>query len=186
MEKIRTMNNLAYIRGVMDGDGCVEQRKKSVTLRVIVTSHNFATAIFNAFIDIGLAPSCSERDQISSYNGYTWSNHLYDVKANCKEPCGLLQLIAQLDVTSSSNKLDYLIGFFQAEGCFRIQKYPNRECWMWQITNKDLSKLHAVQSILASLGIKSGIITKKDGISMLYVQRRTDIMKLLELGVAKK
>lgn len=178
------MNNMAYLRGIMDGDGYVNRVNANPRLELSVTSKDFATAFSNTLVMANLTPRWVERDRMYNFNGYKWSSHYYIVRATCKEL--FVQDLMNLDILSDENKLSYLIGFFQAEGCFRIQKYPDRQCWNWHITNKDLSKLRAIRSILDTLGIKSGLITKKDGISMLYVQRRTDILKLFELGVTKK
>ena len=175
---------MPYLRGIMDGDGYVNRGGTNPRLELWVTSHDFAISFSNALEVVGLIPHWRETDRTHTFNGYTWVSHYYIVRATCKER--FLQSLADLNLLSEENKFAYLIGFFQAEGCFRIQKYPNRECWMWHITNKDLSKLRTVRLILDSLGIKSGLITKKDGMSMLYVQRRADIMKLSGFGVSKK
>jgi len=179
-----TMNDIAYVRGVLDGDGFVDMYHPNPRLGLETISKGFAEAFSGALNKIGYIPRLSERDRTRTSNGYTWSWHSYQIRATCNN--FFMEELMNLNVLPEENKLSYLIGFFQSEGCFRIHKYPKRECWIWHITNKDLTRLKIIQSILNSFGIKSGLITKKDGISMLYVQRRIDITKLLELGVKKK
>jgi intein/homing endonuclease len=175
------LNELAYIKGVMDGDGYIDRHQTVPSLVLDVTSKPFADRFAEALGSQGLNIRRTEHNRTNTFNGYTFTSHFYRVRAKCSE-----DFIANMNSPATfEGNLAWLIGFFQAEGCRRVQKYPDRECHIWHITNKDKEKLSKVQSILQRLGIKSAIYTKKDGISMLCVQRRTDIEKLEALGFKK-
>lgn len=180
------MNDMAYIKGILDGDGYIEKRrfgeKSNPRIGLNVKSKTFVTLFAKALERLGLSPKLHERDVSRTFNNHTWKNHMYTVRATCNQ--SFINALQSLELCKDDS-LEWLIGFFQSEGSFRIHKYERRQCWNWNISNNDISKLTLVQSILRDLGIKSGISKPNKRTYYVYVQRRLDIEKLISLGVVK-
>jgi intein-encoded DNA endonuclease-like protein len=185
------MNDLAYVKGVMEGDGSIDRGNQNrpkhgpgkPRLRLEVTSKKFAASFSEALARLNLIPKSYGQDRLTMLKGYACRNHTYTVRATCGE--ALLDELASLNVEDVNLGLDYIKGFFESEGHFRVTYYSHRECWQWKITNKDLAKLARIKRILSLIGIKSTIYMYANGVHILQIQRRSDIEHLQALGITK-
>jgi len=176
----------AYIKGVMDGDGDIDRSRTNPRLRLEVCSFGFAESFDSALRKVGLIPRWNQRDRVRTFNGYTFKNHFYVVRATC--PNETVERMLSLKLSTLSLRIQWLIGFFQAEGGRRVLRYKGKNYVgnRWTITNRNQTFLQLVVSILLELGIKSGVYTRKNGISDVYVQRLPDIQALESLGMVKR
>lgn len=188
---------MAYIRGVLDGDAWADERGKQTTLIGLGTvSETFTKKFGNCLAEIGLIPRYREKDDHLTYKGQDRISHMFLVTALCTKE--VAQKITMYPLNTAEERLDYLIGFFQAEGSSsKIRRSRNRhdsrgyiwhsneERWTWKITNGVISRLELAQTILKEMAIKSTIRHYPPHVPFLDVQKKTDIRKLENLGLVK-
>jgi intein/homing endonuclease len=180
------MNDLAYIKGVMDGDGWIDRGNQhrvghgicKPRLSLYVVSKKFADTFSEALTHIGLTPRREERDTTRTFEGRTWANHVYMVRATCPE-C-LIQELSSLKIENRDEKIGYIKGFFQSEGTARTQKYPTRTCYSIRMYNKNTTLLAKIKGWLSTLGF---IVVLRDypyHVAFLEIQSKAGYENFLE------
>jgi len=171
---------LAYIKGVMDGDGYVIRRKRSSSLCLDVKSRIFAKRFFKALEQIGLQPRTYERNRIrKNFQGYTFRSHHIIVRATCSHE--LVERIKTMQLRTIKEKIAYLQGFYDSEGCYSVDYYPDRTCYNLRFRNSDLLLLKRIQKMLESLGVKMTLRRYNYEHPFLETQDKKNIENFFEL-----
>jgi len=181
------MTPIPYIRGVLDGDGCVnwspKYPRKNPKLELKVVNKAFALEFFRALKNLGLTPRFYERDVLlkgSSSNLPRFKRygdrmiHLFRVRAVCKP--NMVEKIKETNLSTEQDKIAYLRGLYQSEGHY--QEKPNRYL---SISNKNIGFLKKVKQIIESLGIYVTNIYTHSTCSNLVIYRKEEIKKFLSL-----
>ncbi len=144
---------LAYIIGVIFGDGSVSFRKSgrsyNYRIRLKVVDKEFAEEFYECLRSIGLKPSFRlERDRTRCDRWCVEANGklLYEFLKQPKEK--LFDVARQFPT-------EFLRGFFDSEGC--VYWNERRKRLLITASNYDLELLQFVQKLLASLNIHSKI-----------------------------
>jgi intein-encoded DNA endonuclease-like protein len=177
---------LAYIKGVLDGDGYVDWSNTNPRLCLQTTSEANAKEFYEALMAIGLTPHLTTRSRYHKnvLGKYSFWSHYYVVRATCKP--SLIEIIKQHEPTTNKEKVEYIRGFYVSEGSLYIKRYPNRVCYNLTITNRDIDQLTKIQKILKGFGINSTIRCYRKHMPYLQIQNRIGIQKFLQLiGVEK-
>jgi len=146
------MHHMAYVKGVLDGDGCIEREPKHRPRIVLgVKSRIFATKFKYALKCLGLSPYINETSRIKIFDGYLCDDYRIYVRTRCEEKT--ISLIQKIPLKSREEKISYITGFYDSEGNFHIKKYPKRTCYSISIYNSDLEKLQRAKNLLEEIGI---------------------------------
>jgi intein-encoded DNA endonuclease-like protein len=174
------MNHIAYIKGVLDGDACIEREAKHRPRIVLaVKSRIFADKFRDALKCIGLLPYITEQHRMRTFNGHTFKDDKFFVRARCDE--NMISAIQNYHLTSYEEKVSYLTGFFDAEGSFYIKRYLNRTCYHLQISNSDIAKLERAKKILEEIGISTKLRNYASHIPYVHTQKKIHLEKLIEV-----
>jgi len=176
------MNHIAYIKGVLDGDACIEREAKHRPRIVLaVKSRTFAEKFKDALIHLGLSPYITEQHRMRTFNGYTFRDDKFYCRARCDEE--KISLIQNIPLKTSEEKISYLTGFFDSEGSYYSaqqyifsngKKVKNGTQKRIDITNKNKSLLKKCQAILKELGIYSKIYEYPNRALQLVISRHLD------------
>lgn len=150
---------IAYVKGVLDGDGWIDQWSRNSRLCLEVKDEWFAKEFFDALKRLGLSPYTSERDRVRSFNGYTFSSHMIRVRATVDRE--LVKRIGVFEPVTDEEKRAYVRGFFDSEGCFKVYtgfrlrngRYYERTDYNLKISNQNLLLLTKIQTILSEFGV---------------------------------
>ncbi len=177
------LDNMAYVRGAMEGDGYVDICQTNPNIQLETVSKEFANNFSNALLKIKLTPIRRTHFRKFSRLKYSWESSCYRVRATLKQK--RLSEIQKYKLSSRKSKLSYLIGLYQAEGNLYIKKYPNRIFYNWRIINGSKIILRRAKRILKVFGIDSKIREYPPHVPTLETQNRKDILRLINLGVIK-
>ncbi len=143
--------DLAYILGVIEGDGYVTKFRGKYRIGLNVTDKNFANSFIKSLRSIGLNPSYFEINPSNGYgklkqhvvSSYSKIFVLWYKKLNLNDLKSLLK--------EEKHVIAFIKGFYEAEGSFYIRKsdYKYVSIRMFN-TNKELLNL------IKNLGIKIG------------------------------
>ncbi len=151
--KLEPSPELAYVIGVMFGDGSVSFRKSGRSykyrIRLKVVDREFAEEFKRCLEALGLKPSIRlerDRSRCDRWCVEVNSKILYEFLSQPKEK--LFEVVEKFPA-------EFLRGFFDSEGC--VYWHERRKRLMITAGNYDLELLQFVQRILASLNIHSKI-----------------------------
>jgi intein-encoded DNA endonuclease-like protein len=146
------MKVFAYIKGVMDGDGYVDNANVNPKLALDVKDKWFAEKFKKALHKIGLSPYINERDRIrENFNGYTFKSHHYITRATCSQE--LIDKIKDIEIDTKEEIISYLQGFYDSEGYYDRK----RKCF----TIREKNKLPMIKILLEKIGCKSHLYDYK-------------------------
>jgi len=129
--------SLAYVLGVLRGDGSIYLHKKGADIRLTTASRDFAESFYRALREINLHPYMY-KDRGKYYSVEASSKAFY----NWYKELDLPAIEKLLD--TEDKKIAFLRGFYESEGwCGRDQV---------QIYNTDRNLIDLVKRILADLG----------------------------------
>jgi len=167
---------LAYIKGVLDGDGYIDYGSKNLRLCLDTKSKEFVDKFINILKTLGLSPRLTERRRTRhNFNGYTFPSHHFIARATCNDR--FLYKLQNGKCFSRNEKIKYIEGLTDSEGYYRY--FPKNYFHSFIIGNKNLSILQKILRFLNDLGIKSTIYNyKSQGIPSLHIHNKTNIEKL--------
>ena len=172
--------SLAYIRGVLDGDGYIDKGNINPRLALDTKSEEFAERFFIALKKIGLSPYMNERNRTRrNFNGYTFDAHHFIVRAT--SPPQLVDKIKNLPIRSKKEKKEYLRGIFDSEGSYSVTRYADRTCYYLKNTNADIDLLRKIQRILTDFGIQTKVRISSSRTPYLDCSRKKNIKKIFDL-----
>lgn len=170
---------IAYICGVLDGDGSVDRGNVSPRLRLDVTDKAFALRFLNVLRSLGLSPYLNHYTRryknlnYSMFQKYDFVVHYYIVRATCSE--SLIKKLKNALLVTVEEKKSYLIGFYDSEGSFDEKNGV-------RFTNTSYYLLTKIWGILKSLGIEiTGMYKSRGNTYHLCVGKKRDRQKLLNL-----
>jgi len=167
---------LAYILGVLLGDGCVYKDSKwRHVIKLRVTDKAFAESFMRALREIGL----NSRLDIEQRKGY--SREVYVVRAFSASFYDFYSSLSLEDIRKlvSGYELDFVRGFYESEGSIgrRVDGRPRI-----RITNNDLELLRLVKDFMEDLGIRCFIYSHSNGRAfVLEITGRSRVRKFLDM-----
>ncbi|MGH9993427.1 MAG: LAGLIDADG family homing endonuclease [Nitrososphaera sp.] len=160
--KVKTKQNLLYVLGVLLGDGYAYNWHSSYNVGILVKDESFAKKFAGQLSkcisrNVTAYPSRKRNLWFVKVGNYELFTLLGDFKSN-------LNLISDKKI-SSDDALQFIEGFFDAEGCVKVIKEKARItpkiCLDFTNTNRKI--LVAVQKLLkTSLNIESGFSVQHD------------------------
>ncbi len=153
---LRPSPTLAYVIGVVLGDGSVSKSGGSYHISLTVKDFSFACSFSNALRTLGLNPF--EFQKIGSIYNETGVYHKVEAKSKIlyallKEAKSNLSSIEPY-LKSDELKIAFLKGFYESEGSlsFRTDGVRPKRYPMLQLYNRDKKKLNLVFAFLKCLG----------------------------------
>lgn len=163
-------NNLAYILGVLKGDGCVYRTKIGYGVVLSVVDKLFAESFKENLTKIGLHPKISLRDKgnprwkkqfaVLAYSKafYYWYKNL------------TLEDIENLLVENKEFIREFIRGFYESEGCFSYWRKGMMYTLEIGVTDQELLKL--VQRMARCLGFDFKMDARKQKKSKTFYRLR--------------
>lgn len=166
-------SNLAYILGVMAGDGTTDRG----SVRLWTIDEDFALK-FKVSLEEWSGYTCKvckdERTHPNYRQGFCWVVKLYskEIRNFLKNFDNSLILYGSRDI-----KVNFLKGFYDSEGWFCKRNKVVRCC------NKNPKKIELVKALLTGLGIKIGkVVPRKDGLQYIPIYKRNTERFFQEVG----
>jgi len=146
---LKMTKNLAYLVGLLKGDGCVTHNGASFRICFDNTNQTLANNCLNSLKEIGLHPFVYD---IIPYNGIG-KKKIYKVVANSKKFYEWYKKLTLQDLKKSLNTkektIGFLKGFYEAEGSIST----SRNTVTISISNTDLKLLKVVKILLEQLDL---------------------------------
>jgi len=166
--------DLAYILGVLKGDGCVYLHGRGADIKLVCKHKEFAISFYNALSRIGLNP------KLYKDNGY------HRVEASSKAFYNWYKKLTLFDIEMLLQNEKYIVafirGFYESEGNYYE---PEHSIHIYN-TDKDLVEL--CQRFLQKLGFSFHIyIKKKNGyksnkpLYVLHKKEKSEVQRFFEL-----
>jgi intein-encoded DNA endonuclease-like protein len=165
--------DLAYILGVLKGDGCVYLHGRGADIKLVCKHREFAISFYNALSRIGLNP------KLYIDNGY------HKVEASSKAFYNWYKKLTLSDIEMLLQNEKYIIafirGFYESEGNY----YEPEHCI--HIYNTDKGLIELCQRFLQKLGFDFHIYTKKKNghsnkpLYVLYKKKKSEVQHFFEL-----
>lgn len=160
---------IAYLKGIMEGDGYYDFHNKNPRIGLDTVSKDFALDFKQVLEKLGLKPSWYEtvrenNSKHSRFRKYSFVSHVFTVRATVSPE--FVRYLNNFEPTSKYEKVQFIKGFYQSEGCYvehqvfrkgvsgRVKNGIKR---CVQIHNMDMLKLKKVQRLLDEFGISSKI-----------------------------
>jgi len=146
---------LAYLKGVMDGDGFVDDSNKNPRICLGVVNEGFAMRFSEALKAFGLIPRHTERTQKNvhkdhpRFRKYNFTSHFFYVRTTCKPE--FIKLVRQFLPKTKGEKKLYIKGLYDSDGSFNQKKRT------LALGNKKVILLENAMRYLKDLGIKARI-----------------------------
>lgn len=161
--------NLAYILGVLKGDGWVNKNKWNYRICLRVTEPNFVESFAESLKQIGLNPEINLRKLPNP-------NHRdqYCLEANSKEFYNWYKGLTLNDIRALIDRnteyaIAFLRGFYESEG--NISK-ASKNSYRLAIYNSDKELIEFVKQLISNLKIPTSLYsTKRDGKKREYTIR---------------
>lgn len=142
--------SLAYILGVLYGDGYAFVHSHNYHIGLRVKDKEFALAFCTAMNEINLYPSVRfqegkyYRTDVSSKRFFEWFKKL---------------TFGEVEQLITSHEIEFIRGFYDSEGCLS----PRSKCKTFRIylANTNLELLYLIQKLLSKFGFKNNI--REDG-----------------------
>ena len=173
--------NLAYILGVLYGDGCVDNRN---SIRLSVRSRPFAESFAKALTEINLL--CSVRDEIRSSRAKWGAGKMfYQVTVMSKKFSDWFKILTftQIETQLNSHELmnQFIRGMYESEGTL---SFIRRTWYQIIIVNTNYSLMVLIKTLLEKLGygyigFRSIPRTGKRTIHRLYFAQRAQIDRFM-------
>jgi len=176
----RTREILAYLFGVLKGDGHLRyRRKRSGEFCLNVKSKEFALRVFEAFKLLGLEPrlyeKLEERKVFDKCMNKVYEYYLKYYKVEVTIPRDLAENLESFRLETMEEKRAFVAGFFQSEGHWRIRhrreryysKRKNKQViyektsYELTITNTNLGILEKIKQILKEFNVNMKIEAMK-------------------------
>lgn len=175
---------LAYIKGVLDGDGYIDYGGINPRLCLETTCWDNAKNFSEALKIFNLTPRQTERDRIiyskhPRFKKRSYHIHVFVVRATCK--LKFIRLIESEKFLTEEEKIAYIRGFYESEGWLSIDRYPNRICYDLCIKNSNKDYLRNIQNMLSDLGIKVTIREYPNLVPYLQTQQLRNIQKFFTI-----
>ncbi len=146
--------NMAYILGVMEGDGYAYRNHSNYIIGLGVTSEKFAKSFFDALKKIGLNPHMGYKN-VKKYNPN--AKDQFSVTSNSKR---FYSWHKQLSIQQIQNILErnqkymraFVRGFYESEGTLSMGKY-----WRTKIYNSNEERISLAGKAIKSLGFNYAI-----------------------------
>ena len=146
---LKMNEDLAYILGMLKGDGCVYEHSRSYRVALDITDKKIADSFMNALNNIGLHPFMSEQqpdNRIGKLKKYIVlaSSTVFGIwykSLNTETLYGLLK--------GEKSKIGFVRGFYEAEGCLNISNNKYRTMTL-SIYNTDYQLILLVQHLINS------------------------------------
>jgi hypothetical protein len=155
---------LAYIVGVMLGDGHIEEYKKHYRIRLNTVDLDFAKSFQSALETIGVYSKIYYRTKLSKQSS-GWSLRGYS-KAFC-EWCKSLTFDEIVKIAELYPK-DFIRGFYESEGAF----YETGRSYQIRIANTNKELIMLVKKLIERLGSKTSLyeeIRERKPIYRIYI-----------------
>lgn len=175
--------DLAYILGVLKGDGYISYYKPKSDYRVVlnVVDEDFAIAFFNTLKRIGLHPALSQRTSKSNFKGRQWTSEQYVVRAYSKifvEWHETLQFRHLFQILATSKyRCAFIRGIYDSEGC--LNKKKGKNSYSLTIWNTDKKLIEFIEILLEIEGIYFYHRNRQDYLFGIEINRREIIEKFL-------
>jgi len=163
-------SSLAYILGVMLGDGCcyTSEERNEAYIEIVVRDKPFAECFFSHCKDIDLHPRLSRQGRFYRVVAYSktfanWYNSLD---------------IEEIEKITSKFKEDFIRGFYDSEGNMSASRRGGKI----RIVNTNLEYLELIQRFLNDLNIESLKIYQQNGnLGVLQIGTLYNILKFVDI-----
>lgn len=178
--------DLAYVVGVIFGDGCITYYRKQNSYRIYLrcTDREFAKSFKHALERIGLHPST-----VKSVKPRTERNKpLWRVEAQSKLFYKWFMALSfeklKLLLETRGLKREFIRGFYESEGCLWQGDKSRKRSWCTSVCNTNADLIKLIRSILTDLGFSFSVwIGRKAGRKPLYniqISRFNDVVRFLQ------
>lgn len=180
------MDNIkvAYLSGILKGDGCIDRVNTNPRFVVDTTSQAFAQEIAKALISLKFMPRFSRNHHVRKW-AHLKKIYYYDIKSyrmSCTIPKFFASNLVNFSSSSREEKIEFIKGIFQSEGTMRTHIYPNRRiCYMIRIYNKNISLLRKFKIMISEFGIKMILREYNNHIPFLDNQNKNDFNKFKKI-----
>lgn len=185
-------SQLAYAKGVLDGDGYIDNQVHNRRICLETTERKFATKFSASLESLNLKPKTTERTRYMRTLGIF--SHFYTVRTSVSSD--ELERIMLMNPSSIDEKISWLCGFYDSEGTLSITRYPSRICYNWSISNTNTELIKTLKSVLGDLGIsydyrctrretRVGLRHYHLTVHRVQVQNKVGVSKLLAIMGAK-
>lgn len=173
---IQTPRNeiIAYVQGILDGDGYVDRNRIGLTVKDKIFSDSF----IQAMIQLGYSP---QKVRIIKRNQSTPLGHSNSVLYQARVTIGVdgLKEIEEFQPTAEATAMAYLRGLYESDGGYYIIRYPDRECHQLQIWNGNPGVLTKAEHLSKLIDVH--FTRRQDNFcEVIYNQRRIEITRFLE------
>jgi len=187
---------LAYLKGVLDGDGYIDRSRHNPRLCLTATNKGFVQRFASMLKFLGLVPRLTEKRERHNhkkhirFQKYDFECALLCCRATCSPE--VIDLLKNFEPLTDLEKRYYLKGFYDSEGSscssqnFTIwkttgHKVKNGHKHEVRFTNKDVRKLQRIHEILNHFGINSKIYNSTHYVSYLAFYKKEHYLKFFEL-----
>lgn len=178
------MNSLAYIKGVLNGDGYIDWSNKNPRICLDTVDKNFAKKFAKVLENINLTPRITKRVRKHICNGYNYITYYIVIRATSS--LSFLKFLTSMKLETKKEKIGFISGMFDSEGCLYIKKYQNRTCYNWVIANSNVGLLKFLINILKELEIKTTLRVYPNCIPYIQIQNKMTINKIMKILGGKK
>jgi intein-encoded DNA endonuclease-like protein len=174
---LKMTEDLAYVLGVLKGDGCAFIRKDgNGEIVLTVSQRKFADSFSKALLRIGLNPHIKE----GKMKGWG-KKQAFIVTAYSKT---FVEWYKNLNLTIETFTMEksviaFIKGFYESEG--NIYKPKRCRFPMLSMFNSNRNLVKLVQQLLSKIGIHSCLYRCRNGVYRLQVHRKNDSLKFLTL-----
>lgn len=175
------MNNEAYLKGVLDGDGFIDRKMIGLVTKSNFFIRNFQSALNKEGIETNIHDFKITKSTLGDRVLKTTSTFHRIRKVIPKE---LFTKILGFEAKTKDEKINYIRGFYQSEGCYC--NYKGKYFYI-NFTNKNKALLKIIAQFLSDLGIKiSGIYHRECKAEhwdnwQLYIYRQGEIEKFKQI-----
>ena len=168
---------LAYVLGVLMGDGSVYVHKRGYRIELHVRDEEFARSFAEALKALGLNPWIG-----GPYEPHSGKKPEYKVVAYSKDLAMSYQQMQHLErlkefLSDNTLFINFLRGFYESEGCL----YKPTSYRRLLIYNNNADLLQYICERLQDFGIKASIREYRKGEWCLEIWKKKDIAKFLRL-----
>jgi len=172
-------SHLAYILGVILGDGYVMITRHRHVMGLLAKDKEFIDAFCNKLRNIGLIPC--KICLVKASGGRSGEDKYFHVQTGSKEFVRWFQRLSLEEIGQLvvMHEMDFIRGFYDSEGC--LQPRLESKSFRIDIKNTDLSLISMVQRMMLKLGFKTSIYKiNREGIEGMG--NRKDIYNLYLCG----
>jgi len=173
-----------YLKGVLDGDGYIDNYSRNPRLCLMTTSRANAQDFTEALENVGLKPHLTERDRHHTPREgiygfkiplHSCDTHYFIVRATCKP-----EFTEHLKNTIPKNSTEikaYLKGMLDSDGSYCQYKPPY---YRVAVYNSNESLLQYVKDCLSKLKIETSEIRQCGYGKVLNIYRQSEVKKIMD------